>query len=488
MDWKIKRDTFYSELYERYGKEFIDEAGYFENNITCDNNIDDTLNILCTPIASLKRSLAHSKKPVIILATGSFCPMHFGHVDALKKSAAMLRSKGYDSVHTYVAPDHDSYISHKNGKAAIPVWERIGIINEQIAEMENTYVDPWVGVFNGGDVNFTEAIERLGRYVKKWTGVSVPIYFMCGGDNARFSLSFIHRGNCIVIGRPGYSDFDKYRDRLKNHDNILFIDSDTDMSSTKIRKPVWDRPEKVQLNLRCSKYDASDPEYNAITELMDDNFSFVNVSFVQDQRSNIFRLPDNTINLDSVFTKLSIPSLAISRCYDIGGMNKLGYVNRPGSTSLDYQLDKIAPGDYYLFDDDIHTGSTMDYVSMLLKSRGITVTGRLSFTISKGLNTEILDMRDFLPWDNSGLVVELPDGDTSRVPYIYPYVDPYIRGSIQDPLEFSLKVWKIWLKMFKDSTETLSDYPYFRVFRTIGFAEDTLMEDIVAWHIKILTV
>jgi hypothetical protein len=120
----------------------------------------------------------------------------------------------------------------------------------------------------------------------------------------------------------------------------------------------------------------------------------------------------------------------------------MGWVPRPGCDSLEVQLEKIPNGNYFLFDDDIHTGRTISHVKKLFEGKA-TILGQISLTTSND-SEEVLDIRDFYyKTENSGLVILNSDGQKERMPYIYPTVCPYQRASIMQPLEFSLNIWKI---------------------------------------------
>lgn len=484
MDWKIKRDPFYCDLYEKYGLDYIRSAGFFDTDN--DNpDIDESLNVMCTPIGGVKENIRTKKNPAILYMTGSLCPIHHGHIEVINSASLRMQELGHDGITIYIGPDHDSYISRKNGPGAIPIWERIRLIHEAIKHIPDAHVDPWPGVFNKSDINFTEAVERISRYVKKWTGANVPVYFLCGGDNAGFARTFVLKGQCIVVGRGQYVDeFNRVRDELAGHKNIHFVEGFSKMSSTSIRKD-WVEPNSKQLILRYSKSHQTSMA-DTVLDNLKDNFSFVQMNDCSTQRVQLRSLPAMTLNLDAISDKDMDDNLRVSRCYDLGGVSSLGFVNRPGSDELEYQLRRLSGKKYYLFDDDIHSGSTMDFVEALLNENDIRVMGRLSLTRSSSPDVEILDLRDFLPYeDESGLVVRLPDGNTSRVPYMYPYVDPYVRGSIRNPLHFSLRMWNIWAAIFRDSDETLDAYGY-DVFKLIGFDDKSLMSDIVAWHQELL--
>ncbi len=114
-------------------------------------------------------------------------------------------------------------------------------------------------------------------------------------------------------------------------------------------------------------------------------------------------------------------------------MNKLGYVNRPNSESLEVQAEKIDKSkEYYLYDDDIHTGNTMRYVTDFLTSHGIKIVGRFGNIESKE-DEEILDARDFL---TEGLVI-LTENGPKRFPYVLPFVLPSVRASVLNSKKFS---------------------------------------------------
>ncbi len=122
-------------------------------------------------------------------------------------------------------------------------------------------------------------------------------------------------------------------------------------------------------------------------------------------------------------------NLGISRLYDCLGMDKLGYVARPGCAPIEEQISKIPPGDYVLYDDDVATGGTMAWATNELSKYGIRITERKSYIQSNG--AEVLDARDFVPnSEHGGLVMKDLNGSYSRQPYVLPFVNPAVRASI----------------------------------------------------------
>jgi hypothetical protein len=62
------------------------------------------------------------------------------------------------------------------------------------------------GVFTTVAVNFSPVVHRLTRNIEHFTGQSIPVFFPCRGDDARFSRTFKPKGDCVVVRQPGYLD------------------------------------------------------------------------------------------------------------------------------------------------------------------------------------------------------------------------------------------------------------------------------------------
>lgn len=468
MNWKIIRDPFYSDLYEKHGRAFIDDAGFFEDTATENVNIEETMFVPCTPYNFLLEKLKIANNPCVLLSTGSFCPVHDGHIDMMVNAYYKVESMGFDVVGGYMSPGHDEYINEKTKEQAIPVHERISILNDKLKtydkhDVDWLAIDPWEGVFCKTAVNFTDVIERLKMYLFAKTGRDVRVFFVCGGDNARFAQTFKYDGNCIVVNRPGYEDrYDKYHKLLKGCGNIIWANGVSDLSSTVIRNNVVNKShEKKQLILRMTEN--QDPRMNKLLKLLKPHFSYIrkitdkpdmtvtneiDPTSISTLYDNI-NFPSNTISLDSQY--ISKYNLEISRYYDCFGIKQLGYGARPESDDIETQLSKIGKGHFYLYDDDIHTGGTMRYARELLEKNGNrSILGELCTTASNLDSMEILDERDFyIGHENGGLVIATEDGPI-RVPYVYPYVCPYVRASISDPMAFSIAVWQLNLEYWSN--------------------------------------
>ena len=313
-----------------------------------------------------------------------------------------------------------------------------------------------MALFRRYDANFTEPLARLERYIERHLGVKVPVFLVVGSDNASFAATFKYEkeymSGCIVVGREGYV---MPKERLDDLDHFCRAFSGATLPrimyttrhdipsyhSTEIRLSAPQEPHKVVLpGELLLRVEGDDPLREAICASLQGRFSSVTVSKLEDQRSRILaewgNLPYPVISLDPL---LPGPyNLGVSRDYDFGGADMLGYTNRPGSLPLTEQIEQIPPGRYIVYDDDVHTGNTVAYVKRLLAAQGVDVEYSLSFTRSTP-DQEVLDCRDFIYGaKDGGLVV-----GGVRVPYIYPFVDPLVRASVSDPMEFSRTIWDI---------------------------------------------
>lgn len=436
---EIFKDPYYRELHDTFGRDFIDEAGFYENN--WDENTSLNYDYECTPYHFLKDALAETDNPCIILATGSFNPLHDGHVEMVFKAKEACMAAGYDVIGGYFAPDHDKYVSTKPN--SISINHRIELINSKIKHVDWLAVDPWMGLFCPVALNFTQTIERLQKYLYSKLHCHIPIFFVCGGDNARFALTFKLKGHCVIVDRPDSQETLKsYRYSLVDNKRILYIYNDNNSASKNIRALLGNpkREDKIA-NVRL---DWRDPRTLPMLNLVREHYKEIVIQDIERQRNDFKDFPSNTITLDSMMEREN--KLEISRRYDVFGIKHLGFVNRPGSEPLNDQIAKLPLKKYFLADDDIHTGGTINFAKKWLQDMGIEVPALMCFVKSNKYE-ETLDIRDlFYDTHNSGLII-----DNKRFLYAYPYVCPYTRASIEKPMEFSMNVWKINMEYYTGS-------------------------------------
>jgi nicotinic acid mononucleotide adenylyltransferase len=488
---KLKFEPYYNKLSENIAI----STGYFEP--THDEiNWNEHVNLPCTPINFL-RECNDIHKPAILISTGAHCPMHKGHISIMTNAKKSVEQAGYTVIGGYLSPGHDEYINQKLGNDAMNISKRMQWANNLLNENKNNNwlaIDPWEGVFAPGAVNFTSVVYRLQLYIKKFYkhAENVKIFFVCGDDNARFMVPFENTDiGTVIATRPNYEEIRLQYKNVSTTNNVIFADSGINTSSTEVRKSKeytdFKNTKDVQAIVRL-KYDSTN---HTILNILREYYSNVWPQYIDKQITSLkftdFKYP--IINMDSEIdlgTKLEI-----SRLYDNFGQKQLGYTNRPGSKDLETQFYDINSQDikeYYLFDDDIFTGSTMKYVEKCLSNFNILIKGRLSF-ISGNTEHEVVDIKDFLMYDGGGLVTKI-DNELVRIPYIYPFVDPSTRASIKNPLQFSIDMWKQSENYYYNVLTPpilIGEHEHLRYLIQLGFNANTSMQEVCAYYYTFLT-
>lgn len=486
MKSKVSFEPYYNKLTE----EDALASGYF---IPKHGPIDwkKHVNIPCTPINFLA-PLKSEDKPAIIISTGAMCPLHEGHIDMMVDAAYAVNNIGYRVIGGYLSPGHDDYIKEKTGDNWMPIHDRLRWANDMIKHISWLTLDPWEGVFAPGSVNFTSVVYRLQKYIKKFykSSKDVKIFFVCGGDNARFVVPFENTDiGCVVVSRPGYEHISKQYANKKS-ENIIFVYGNNEQSSTNIRKTKeykeFSKVKQKQVHVRLVQ---SNWEKRVVKELQN-WFSHVWPENLAQQMRDF----DNN-NITGTIINLDLEThhgrkLDVSRLFDLYGQKKIGFTHRPNSKPIDKQIDNLLVKQYfdkcYLFDDDIYSGATMDYIEGLLNKRGISVLGRISFISGALRDKEVLDAKDFLfGYGDGGLIVNF-DKSLVRVPYMYPFVCPATRASITDPLQFSINMWKLNMELWKHIDTTIGTVESLQYLLKLGHKRGDTIYNVCKYYHDLL--
>jgi nicotinic acid mononucleotide adenylyltransferase len=208
----------------------------------------------------------------------------------------------------------------------------------------------------------------------------------------------------------------------------------------------------------------------------------------------------SVINLDAL---TNAPyRIDISRLFPVSSPQASSSVliPRPGYNSITAQIASIPPGRYLLVDDDVATGVTTQTIVANLPS-DIEITGHdtlmkhlLIQLGRKELVYDVVDIRDFLLGArDSGLVVQLPNGQVARAPYMLPYVNLATRAKLKPDsvLTASIALWALNADFFTEFNPklTISDLDMYsiRLFRYLGFSPNLTLVNLATWHVNKLT-
>lgn len=482
LHWKIRRDPYLRPVCERHGEAAAIDAGFFWDDDEEDAPLDD-VDRLCTPFPKLAtRLLEGDRRPVVLLSTGAFCPVHDGHLEMMNRARTAAERAGFDVLGGYLSSGHDRYIELKCGPAAIPAYQRMRGCAEAVRGSDWLSVDPWEALHRRVSVNYTDVAARLRAYLRRHVDPRIEVLYVCGGDNARFALAFTEEGGCVVVGRPtGEAETAKWRARLDGHPRILWSDGDHPAASRALRAPQWTPPPRPRVVLRVEDARAvrtlglPAATHAAFADALANLVAtYADVRVVKTSGSAAEAEADaNVLSLDAMAPgagelRAGPRALAISRLFALGGYEQLGHVARPGAPPLAEQIAKIPAGRYVLADDDRMTGGTIAAVRALLPS-SIAITST-RFALARGADEDVLDARDFLLGaDEGGLVIALPGGQTARAIYALPFVDPAVRASVRatsrpgggsvDPHAFSRAIWSLNARTFEGSPLAVRDLP-----------------------------
>lgn len=316
MDWKIERDPYFSLLCRKHGENAAQEAGFFRDEDPEDAPLDD-LDWLSTPRP--KRTIT-GPRPVVLLATGGFFPVHAGHIEMMENARAALEGEGFDVIGGYLSPGHDSYIRLKCGDQLVPAPERLRQAAEVISGSDWLLIDPWEAMHRRVAVNYTDVTARLEAYLRRHVDPRVEVAYVCGGDNARFAYAFTERGRAVVVGRPGADgEIRKWRERLTSHPRVHWVDGANPAASRSLRSGNPAPAGRPRLIVRLE--DARAVRTLGLTSFntFQDKLVALLAEHAEVRTAPLREQPveDNVISLDAMLPARH--SLAVSRLFSPGG-------------------------------------------------------------------------------------------------------------------------------------------------------------------------
>ena len=190
---KILNDRFYSKVYDKYKNyDLLVEAGFIDSKIEAKDFYN--LNLLTTPVDKISSNIKNTKKPVVLLSTGGFLPLHQGHFDMMELAKKELEKEGYDVVGGYFSPSHEDYVSTKPDYNSC-LGKRLFQCQKAVENSSWLMIDPWESMYTYTYINFTSVIDRLEKYLQLHVKKEIKVVYVFGGDNAKFNYCFEEDGD-----------------------------------------------------------------------------------------------------------------------------------------------------------------------------------------------------------------------------------------------------------------------------------------------------
>ena len=123
---------------------------------------------MTTPIDHLKEKLEKKgdKELAVLIGTGSYNPVHIGHIEIFKLAKEKLSQK-FEILGGYISPSHRDYVETKGDY--IEIEDRLKMIELAVEEAgcsDWLKADPWESS-QDGFLDFPYVVKRLGNYLKE---------------------------------------------------------------------------------------------------------------------------------------------------------------------------------------------------------------------------------------------------------------------------------------------------------------------------------
>lgn len=536
---EIIKDPYYGSAYAVLGSiAAVEDAGFFRAG--AGRVAPAEVEWMSVPFEKIRRRLAarasdDERPAVVLLTTGAFNPPHDGHVQMMESARAELEARGYYVAGGYLSPSHDGYVSMKLGEQALGAVARLDLCQVITAESAWLMASGWEALGVDRAVNFTDVIVWTEAYLARhFKNAALQVVYVFGSDNVRFVRTFVARGMCVCVVRPGATDqVERYAGdpHVRANPRILFAGrSSVAASSSQIRggqvELMAERARRRYAQRLADRAPAL-ARRRGVVVLRDECGWEIEPWFVgrdlarllaarawlhaqlamllrdvharagTDVEFHRLRLDDQRAQVAALAGRrvLSIDAaiagdvdLAVSRCFALAGAHMAPVLShRPGSAALADQLAALPDGGCVLVDDDVCTGATLRAIRALLPA-GVRVEEECILHRRGAGQIDVLDCRDFLVGSRAGgLVVALPDGTLARAPYCLPYASACERASVPlaEELGFSAAVWRHNAEFFDriEPVRLAEADPAFRELAAhLGFDPATSMAEICRWH------
>jgi nicotinic acid mononucleotide adenylyltransferase len=441
-------DKYYQSIKDECSYVELLEAGYIKENYVSRHRFSPV-----TPLPDVEK-FSKNKKNVVLLSTGSFAPIHDGHIEKLEVSKKHLENLGMNVVAGYLSPSHDDYVLGKVQDERYNIFERINFIHQKIDECESDwlFLSPWEALWNGEPKNITTVMDYLKEYICYHVKdcPEFEIYYVYGSDNHTFGRTFKYHGKGICVERFGYPLFE-YR-------NVINISKNkyAEINSTAIRKKVIDKNggakngvyllrDDFKRSLPISVLDKisqkeSDDFIKGITDIIKKhNIVSKDVRLMNEEKEASLIKDIDLSDYISLDVYHGDNKARISRLFQMSS----GQVS-PVSLICNKSFNNNGGAECCIFDDDSVSGKTLSFFE---KQFNVTIIKKVllseMYKEAEGIESivDVADIRDFLfGAQEGGLLVSFGSECTNmgaktkktmKCPYIFPFINPVTRLNIE---------------------------------------------------------
>lgn len=499
----VLNDPYYSRLYKTMCtavsnqeaiKTLID-AGCFDDLL--EERIQYPISFMSAPYPLVKRLHEEAKaeapgmRQAVVVSTGSYDPLHEGHMESVVRAKEFIEATGRSKVIAgFMSPSHDAYVRQKNPGGVID-FQRV---HENTVYVENaSYNQPKQWIFHENwealginvAINFTDVAIYIDGMLKAHVGNDIDVYYVFGGDNAAFGLTFTHNDDSMVkgicVGRPGYIIDPLVAQAIEESSTLFYTEGFNGMSSTQIRAlreatavveeatnadlpfilrndtslaTAWleeflDKETLTQkqiaftetLNAEFAKI-FSDVRLIDVTEQLAETKEYISKNFKD----------SNILSCDIYFE--GDKKLRASRLFDVASSQSHGKDSYYANPEI---LEKPDENIYVFVDDDIVSGF---FLSEVEKRFVISDAVSMADISIKEEYLDIADTRDFLVGAmHGGLMMDAEA--PFRAPYLAPFVDMIARLSMPGPFirNFNIAIWEANAEFYRGTGITVADLP-----------------------------
>lgn len=160
------------------------------------------------------RAAARGRNAAVLVAMGSYAPMHQGHVDLMDAADKAVRDNGHvpigavfclhseARVRAKIHPLHPEAPVHTDTR----VMQARHVLPKYLKSGTPTFLDTWDATMPGGPRSFTDNMIRIVRTLEQLEVRWVTPIAVFGSDNAVSMRAFARHGYAVCVNRPGHED------------------------------------------------------------------------------------------------------------------------------------------------------------------------------------------------------------------------------------------------------------------------------------------